>query len=222
MTLPAPILVITDRTQCAEPLEARAAALFRGGCRWLSLREKDMEPAERRRLLKRLIAVAEPFGAVVGVHGDLAAAVALGIPLHLPADGDLAAARRALGNLLLGKSCHDAAEIAAAAGADYVTLSPFFPSASKPGYGTALDLRAVAAGATLPVLALGGITREALPQVSGVAGVAIMGEAMRVPEPESWFAEMASTFTLTQPSPIKGEGLPSRSLPLDGGGIGRG
>ncbi len=204
MRLPSPILVITDRTQCAEPLEDRATALFRGGCRWLSLREKDLGPAERRRLLERLIAVAEPFGATVGVHDDVDAAVALGVPPHLPADGDIAAARRTLGGVLLGKSCHDAAEIAAAVedGADYVTLSPFFPSASKPGYGTGLDLNAVAAAASLPVLALGGVTLATLPQISNVAGVAIMGEAMRTPEPEGWFAEIADGVRLaTNPSP---------------------
>ena len=145
MRLPAPILIITDRTQCAEPLEARAVALFRGGCRWLSLREKDLQPAERRAMLERLVAVAQPFGATVGVHDDLAVALALRIPLHLPADGDLATARRTLDGALLGKSCHNAAEIAAAAkgGADYVTLSPFFPSVSKPGYCAGEDLHAV-------------------------------------------------------------------------------
>ena len=191
MKLPAPILIITDRTQCAEPLEARAAALFRGGCRWLSVREKDLPPAERRALLERLIDIAEPFGAVVGVHADLDAAAALGIPLHLPADGDLAPAR---GMVLLGKSCHDATEVAAAArdGADYATLSPFFDSASKPGYRAAVDLSAIAAEAPLPVLALGGVTRATLEQVSGVAGVAIMGEAMRVADAERWFAEINS------------------------------
>jgi len=189
-----PILIITDRTQCAELLETRAAALFRGGCRWLSLREKDLEPAERRALLERLIAVAEPFGAVVGVHDDLEAARVLRIPLHLPADGDVSAARRTLGGILLGKSCHDAAEIAAAAndGADYVTLSPFFPTVSKPGYCSGADLRAIAAEAALPVLALGGVTSATLPQVSGVAGVAIMGEAMRAPDPERWFETIKS------------------------------
>ena len=192
MILPAPILIITDRSQCAEPLESRAAALFRGGCRWLSLREKDLDSAERRALLERLIAVAEPFGATVGVHNDLEAAQALGVPLHLRADSDLAAARRTLGNVMLGKSCHDAAEIAAAGndGADYVTLSPFFPTASKPGYDTSLDLHTIAATAALPVLALGGITHATLARISGVAGVAIMGEAMRTPDPERWFAEI--------------------------------
>lgn len=191
MRLPAPpILVITDRTQCAEPLEARAAALFRGGCRWLSVREKDLAPSDRRALLERLIAIARPFGAVVGVHDDLDAAATLRIPLHLPAQGDVSAARRALGDGLIGKSCHDAAEIAAAAGADYVTLSPFFPSASKPRYSPGADLPAIAAKAPLPVLALGGVTRATLPRVSGVAGIAIMGEAMRIAEPERWFADI--------------------------------
>ncbi|HEX4505182.1 MAG TPA: thiamine phosphate synthase [Alphaproteobacteria bacterium] len=199
MILPAPILIITDRTQCAEPLEARAAALFRGGCRWLSVREKDLSSFERYELLERLIAVAKPFGAVVGVHDDLDAAIALRIPLHLPADGDVAAARQVLGDVLLGKSCHDAAELAAAArdGADYVTLSPFFPSASKAGYRTNLNLPAIAAAGALPVLALGGVTRETLPQVSGVAGVAIMGEAMRIAESEGWFRSLTTASALS-------------------------
>src|SRR5271170_7495943 len=130
-----PILVITDRNQCAEPLEARVASLFNGGCRWLSLREKDLESTERRALLERLILVAQPFSATVGIHDDLDAALACNAPLHLPSASDTASARLTLGpGRLLGKSCHSGADIAAAArdGADYVTLSPFFPTASKP------------------------------------------------------------------------------------------
>jgi thiamine-phosphate pyrophosphorylase len=194
-----PILVITDRSQCAEPLEARAVALFRGGCRWLSLREKDLEPTERRALLERLIAIGRSFGATVGVHDDLAAALACNAPLHLSAASDTAATRRALGpNRLLGKSCHTQADVAAAAsdGADYVTLSPFFPTASKPDYRPSLDraaLNRIVAEATLPVLALGGVTSATLPLLAGsaVKGIAVMGEAMRSPDPQAWFAEIA-------------------------------
>jgi thiamine-phosphate pyrophosphorylase len=190
------VLVITDRSQCAEPLEARAAALFSGGCRWLSLREKDMGPAERRALLERLIAVGRPFGAVVGIHDDLAAALACNVPPHLPSASDTAAARRALGSgRLLGKSCHSRADVIAAAngGADYVTLSPFFSTASKPSYRSGLDratLSKIAAEAALPVLALGGITGTTLSELkgSGVKGIAVMGEAMRTPGPAAWFA----------------------------------
>jgi thiamine-phosphate pyrophosphorylase len=200
MVLPDPaILIVTDRTQCAEPLESRALSLFRGGCRWLSLREKDLEPAERRTLLKRLAAIAEPFGATVGIHDDLDAALAGNAPLHLPSASDMQAARRALGDRrLLGKSCHSEADIAAAAreGADYVTLSPFFPTASKPDYRPSLDLAAlnrIVAEATLPVLALGGITGATLPQLadSAINGIAVMGEAMRTSDPQVWFADVA-------------------------------
>ena len=206
-----PILVITDRSQCAEPLEARAAALFRGGCRWLSLREKDLEPAERRSLLGRLIAVAQPFGAAVGIHDDLAAAMACNVPLHLPSESDIVAARRALKKgQLFGKSCHNRGDVIAAArdGADYATLSPFFPTASKPGYGSSLDLAAlnkIAAESALPVLALGGITRVTLPKLvnSGVKGVAIMGEAMRTANPQAWFAEIMESLTQTYTGPTK-------------------
>ena len=203
MALPdPPILVITDRSQCAEPLEARAASLFSGGCRRLSLREKDLEPAERRALLERLIRIARPFGATVGIHDDLDAALACNAPLHLSSAADTQAARRALGpGGLLGKSCHSQADIATAArdGADYVTLSPFFPTASKPDYRPALDLAAlnrIVAEAALPVLALGGITGATLPELKGSAakGVAIMGEAMRTPDPQTWFADIAQRW----------------------------
>ena len=53
---------------------------------------------------------------------------------------------------------------AAKAGADAVTLSPIFASASKPGYGPALGLERlgeVAAASPIPVIALGGIEDEA-------------------------------------------------------------
>jgi thiamine-phosphate pyrophosphorylase len=195
-----PILVITDRMQCAESLEARAAALFRGGCRWLSLREKDLKPAERRSLLERLILVARPFGAIVGIHDDLAAAMACNTPLHLPAASDMAAARGML-SALLGKSCHTQADVIAAArdSADYVTLSPFFPTASKPGYRPVLApaaLNTIITEAAVPVVALGGITRATLPKLKGsnVTGIAIMGEAMRTPDPQAWFADIVQTL----------------------------
>ena len=78
LSLPAPLLVITDRRGAARPLEEVVAAALRGGCRWLSLREKDLRHEERLALLDRIVALARPFGATVTVHGDLAAAAATG------------------------------------------------------------------------------------------------------------------------------------------------
>jgi thiamine-phosphate pyrophosphorylase len=182
-----PLLVITDRHQARRPLEEIVATIFAGGCRWLSLREKDLDSAARLALLRRLVALGRRYGAAVMVHEDVEAALAGGAAgVHLPGGVSPAAARRRLGaEALIGCSVHDAAELAglAAAGADYATLSPIFASASKPGYGPALGverLAAAAAATTLPVIALGGIdaTNAARCVAAGAAGVAVMGAAM--------------------------------------------
>lgn len=199
MSLPdPPILVITDRRQCSEPLEDRATALFRGGCRFLSLREKDLARDSRNALLERLIATAKPYGATIGVHGDAAAALSHDCALHLPADGDIAAARKLLGpNATIGQSCHSRAEIAAAVagGVDYVTIGPIFASTSKPGYPPLADVAGIGAGFAIPILALGGITVGTMPSLpAGFAGIAVMGQAMTAPGPAAWFTELRTAW----------------------------
>ncbi|MDE2229855.1 MAG: thiamine phosphate synthase [Alphaproteobacteria bacterium] len=187
-----PLLVITDRRAARRPLEEVAAAAFAGGCRWLSLREKDLPHDERVALLRRLVATGKACGACVMVHDDIAAASAAGAGgVHLPSNGSPAAARAALGGrALIGLSAHDYADIVRAEteGADYVTLSPVFASASKPGYGPALgldELADLAAKSLIPVLALGGVDAgtAAACIAAGAAGIAVMGAVMAAPEP---------------------------------------
>jgi thiamine-phosphate pyrophosphorylase len=194
-----PVLVITDRRQAKRPLEEIAAALFAGGCRWLSLREKDLPPAERRALLQHLVARGKECGATVTIHDDLDAAATLGTGIHLPADGSVAAARRVLGaGALIGISAHRADEIvrAAAVGADYATLSPIFLSASKPDYGPALGLAALRGPWPLPVLALGGVDagNAAACCDAGASGIAVMGEAMRAASPSDFMADLLANL----------------------------
>jgi thiamine-phosphate pyrophosphorylase len=196
VTLPLPpVLVITDRHQARLPLEETAAALFAGGCRWLSLREKDLPAGERRALLLRLVALGQSNGATVTIHDDLDSAAACGTGIHLPAHASIAEARRRLGaGALIGYSAHRGAAIAetAKAGADYVTLSPIFLTASKPGYGPALGLEALRGPTPLPVLALGGVdaANAADCLAAGAAGVAVMGEAMRATSPRDFMADL--------------------------------
>ncbi|HYH20435.1 MAG TPA: thiamine phosphate synthase [Azospirillum sp.] len=183
-----PVLLITDRHQAALPLPEVAERAFAAGLRWLSLRDKDLAHAERAALARALVERARPWGASVTVHGDpeLARAVEAS-GAHLPDGGDAVAARALLGaRAMIGVSAHDRAgvERAAAQGADYVTLSPVFPSPSKPGYGPPLGLDGfarIAAGAPLPVLALGGIDagNAAAVLAAGAAGVAVMGALLR-------------------------------------------
>jgi len=194
MNLPSPpLLVISDRLQARRPLLEIAEAAFRGGCRWFSLREKDLPAAERCDLLRALVLLGHSFGATVTAHEDIEAVVATEAGgVHLPGGGDPAAARRRLPWGLIGVSAHAPDEAAAqlAAGADYVTLSPIFLSASKPGYGPAVGLDALAVAAHLspgPVIALGGIdaTNAASCITAGARGIAVMGEVMRAADPEA-------------------------------------
>lgn len=195
-----PVLVITDRSQARRPLPEIADAVFRAGCRWFSVREKDLPPDERLDLVRAIAAVGAAFGAVVGVHDDLDAARAAHA-LHLPRGGDVGAARAGLPDgHLVGISTHDETELAraVAAGADYVTLSPVFASKSKPGYGVlGLDaFRSLARDCPVPVIALGGIdaANAAACRDAGANGIAVMGEVMRAEDPGDVIAGLIAAF----------------------------
>ena len=194
MRLPAPpLLVISDRQQARRPLEEIAEAVFAGGCRWFSLREKDLPPAERYALLRALVVLGRRWGATVTVHEDTDAAVMAGAAgVHLPSGGNPEAVRSRLPDALIGASAHSAEEASALlhAGADYVTISPVFLTDSKPGYGPAVGLDGLAdivVQTPGPVIALGGISAEnaALCRSAGAWGVSVMGEIMRAADPRS-------------------------------------
>lgn len=90
-----------------------------------------------------------------------------------------------------GRSCHSPADVrrAAAQGAAWATLSPYAATASKPGYGPALDPSAFTPAAIraagIPVLALGGITpvNAAAALAAGAQGVAVLGAVMAADDP---------------------------------------
>jgi len=194
-----PVLVITDRRQARVPLPDLARAVFAGGGRWLLLRDKDLARAARVALARELVEVAAPFGATVLVSADVEAAAETGAAgVHLPRGGDPGTARDALGpGALIGVSAHDLGEVerAAAAGADYATLSPIFTSPGKPGYGPPLGLgavRAADAAVAMPVLALGGVTaaRARDCRAAGAAGIAVMSAVMGAEDPAAALAAL--------------------------------
>lgn len=176
-----------------------ALAAFRGGCRWISLREKDLSAGERLDLLRRLVALGRAHGAAVMVHEDVAAARAAGAAgVHLPEGASPAAARDVLGaGSLIGLSTHDAAGLARAAAerADYVTVSPVFPPTGKAlqgaPLGTAGLARAVAAS-RVPVLALGGIGagQVGVCLAAGAVGIAVIGAVLGADDPRAATAEL--------------------------------
>ena len=185
-----PLLVITDRNMAQASLEMTLERVFEGGCRWVMIREKRLDEAERLSLVESIIRIAEPFGAKVVVNTDLKAGeIANGV--HLPQGQPLINARAELGlDKIIGVSAHTIGEVRVAAcnGADYVTISPIFPTPSKPGYGPPLSLEGLAKAANLaeiPVIALGGVTAENANSCrrAGANGVAVMGAIMRASDP---------------------------------------
>ncbi|MEP9376319.1 thiamine phosphate synthase [Aquabacter sp. CN5-332] len=189
-----PLLLITDRSQAKGELLAVAGAALAGGVRWISVREKDLPDEEQAALAAGIRVLAAPFDALVTLHGsaDLAAHAAVD-GVHLPAGADAAAARARLGKAaLVGQSIHSVEEATAADPAvlDYVVAGPAFETASKPGYGPALEeagLARLVSACRVPLLALGGIDASTLPRckAAGVAGGAVMGGVMRAADPEA-------------------------------------
>ncbi len=187
-----PLLVITDRLGAGLPVARIVAAAGAAGCRWIMVREKDLTATALAGLVRECQQAVAGTGTLVCVNRDAAVAADCGAGgVHLPQGHEVAAARRRLGREgLVGVSAHSLAEaeIAAAGGADYVTLSPIFPSPGKPGYGPPLglkELKRVAALVPLPVVALGGIdaTTAAACRHAGAAGIAVMGGVMAAPAP---------------------------------------
>lgn len=193
MRLPKPpLLIITDRKQARAPLKDILAAAFEAGCRWASVREKDLPPDEQVVLARELDAVAQRWGARLTLHGDPALAKEAAVAgVHLRAGSDAGSARRLLGpHALIGLSVHHPEEAGAVdpAVVDYLVAGPAFQTASKPGYGPFLGMTGIAAiceATTIPVIAIGGITEHSIDdmETAGAAGVAVMGGVMRAPEP---------------------------------------
>lgn len=185
-------MFITNRRLAAGPLVATVAAAFDAGLRWVSLREKDLHRRDRTELARELVILGRRFDATVTVHADLDAAREAGAAgIHLPARAEPGNARDVLGpGALVGMSAHGLEEVewACEREVDYITLSPVFPSISKPGYraeGGLCDLTQAASIASTPIVALGGITPAHVEacMAAGARGVATAGAILQASDP---------------------------------------
>jgi thiamine-phosphate pyrophosphorylase len=204
MELPVPpLLLVTDRRQARRPLQDIVAAALDAGCRWVSVREKDLPPDEQILLARSLLPMAHANGAKLMLHGAASLAKDAGAEgAHLAAGSDVAAARALIGcDKLLGVSIHTVTEAEAIdpAHVDYVLAGPAFETASKPGYGPEIGrkgLAEIARVARVPVLAIGGINAARLGELvaAGAAGVAVMGGVMRAADPAREVAALIATL----------------------------
>jgi thiamine-phosphate pyrophosphorylase len=187
-----PLLVVTDRHQARLPLPDVVRAALAAGCRWVSMREKDLSDEDQIVLASTLLPMMRRHGARLTVHGEGALAKACGSDgVHLPAGGNPAAARHMLGReKLIGVSLHTVTEAEALdpAVVDYAIAGPAFETPSKPGYGPEIGrkgLAEIARASPVPVVAIGGLnpTRAAEVLAAGPVGIAVMGSVMRAVEP---------------------------------------
>lgn len=188
----ADLVLLTDRAQLrlGRGLVRTVRECAAAGLRTVVVREHDLALAERTALVARLHAV--PGLTVLASRTLVPGAHGVHLAAGQPGPGHPAGAT--------GRSCHDLAEVAdaVAAGASYVTLSPFAATASKPGYGPALPpatyaaARRLTAGSATRVLALGGVDVRtvATALAAGAHGVAVMGAVMRAADPAAEVAAL--------------------------------
>lgn len=189
------LALVADRF--TEPRRAaRVVALVEAGVRWVHLRDHAAGEAAFRRAAAGLVEALRRVApdVQIAVNTRLAVAEALDVDLHVGGRGPaVAAARARLGaGRRLGYSAHGLEDAVKArqAGADYVFLSPIFPTPSKPGHpgqGLARLVAVCADPAARPVLALGGITPDRVGPClrAGAHGVAVLSGLMDAADPRA-------------------------------------
>jgi 8-oxo-dGTP diphosphatase len=153
------------------------------GLQLIQLREKNLTPERLRELAVRTVAMAHAAGAKVLINGDLALAREVGADgVHLTSL-QLAELTERPSVAWCAASCHTDEELQRAQrlGCDFAMLSPVLPTQSHPGAAHLGWERfsALAAGSSIPVYALGGLTRAemSIAWQRGAHGIALLRQA---------------------------------------------
>jgi len=189
--------MITDRGRLGRDAETalvrRISVAARAGIHLIQIRERDMADGALMALLARAVDAVRGTRARVLVNDRVDIALAAGAHgVHLRGDSAPAVRVRAITPpaFLVGRSVHSADEISRAvdeACVDYLVYGTVFDTASKPGVvatGVAGLSEAVEIAGRMPVLAVGGMTKETVGQLAatGCAGFAAIGAFADGPE----------------------------------------
>lgn len=200
---------ITHHTASISYLDSARLAL-RGGCRWIQLRMKDASEEELRDTARRVQELCRLHGAtfIIDDHVDLVKEIgADGVHLG-KLDMPIREARERLGkDFIIGGTANTFEDIRQhmAHGADYIGCGPFrftttkqklSPILGQEGYRTILA-QMKEAGINIPVVAIGGITREDIPELKtlGLSGIALSGGILKAENP---VREMERIIQLTE------------------------
>ncbi len=182
-------------------IEGTVRALCDAGAGMIQYREKRLRDGEALAVARRIVEAARPWPVpvVVNDRADLAR-LSFAHGVHLGQDDLPQEAARGLlkPGSVVGVSVDTASEAAAAAaaGADYVSLGPAYPTATKedvPAPRPVGRYRELADGLPVPLVAIGGIDEENLGALvrAGVAAVAVISALYR----EGTVAERAAALT---------------------------
>lgn len=162
-----------------------AADASAAGVDLVQIHERDLDAGTLVDLARRIRERVAGTATRILVSDRFDIALAAGIDgVHLATHSlDASVVRRAAGSgLLIGASTHSAAELAAAehCGANFAVCGPVFDTPSKHAFGKPLGPDAVAtlaAGTTIPVYALGGVTiaNAHVAAQAPIAGLAAIG-----------------------------------------------
>jgi len=157
---------ITDSTLTKKGIIEDVEAAIKGGATIVQYREKNLDTGLMIEEALKIKKICEGRATIIiNDRVDVALAVDAG-GVHLgQTDMPYAAARRLLGDKIIGVTIHNLKEAkeAEAMGADYMALSPIFSTKTKSDAGPAAGLKVlkeVSESASIPVVAIGGITLE--------------------------------------------------------------
>lgn len=198
------LYAITPAMDDTEALVAKVRLALAGGARVVQYRNKVKHAALRREQASALLAQCRKAGVPFIINDDVDLALAAGADgVHLGRDdGDLRAARRALGpHRLLGASCYDRIELAQGAldeGADHVAFGSVFGSPTKPNAVRApLGLFSAARRQfAVPLVAIGGITPANAGAVidAGADAIAVISALFEAADIEAEARRFAALF----------------------------
>lgn len=188
---------ITHQTERYSYLDSARMAL-EGGCKWIQLRMKEAPLDEVERVALELKPLCKQHDALLVLDDHVELTKKLEVDgVHLGKnDMPIAEARRVLGEgFIIGGTANTFDDVKAhyQAGADYIGCGPFRFTTTKKNLSPVLGLegyRSIIArmeeeGIDLPVVAIGGITYDDIPQLlqTGINSIAMSGSILRADDP---------------------------------------
>ena len=184
-----------------------------GGCRWIQQRMKDAAIDDVRSVALEAMRMCKERGATFVIDDHVELVKELGADgVHLGKnDMPIKEARSLLGEgFIIGGTANTFADVKAhyEAGADYIGCGPFRFTTTKENLSPVLGLegyeqilrRMKDEGIDLPVVAIGGITINDIPQLMriGMSGVALSGTVLRAADPVAEMRQIVSMAALVE------------------------